>query len=571
MIPFASNNALALLVVLQTGAAAAAPAPIPQCLVTPAPSSGRIDDDHRDYGRASASAASYGGPGQVLIDWPGGSVATLRREGREVLLSSPRALPSIDGQALMDCAAGLLEGVSLGYDTLLLSLAPGVTLSQASAGTGLHLVLQRGPDAALEGPLVADTTAPGAGPLAREDVSSSDARRSRSPAELRLRLLEAQLLAQTGQLSEARTRFEALRQEMPESPEPLAGSANLAQQSGRWRQALALYQTALLLDPGERGLTSAIDAIERTAGRRLRADIEYRETQGSLGTGRATAIIGGLSGQQPFGNGWRLGFNTEFADVDATQVQRRDGTVGSFSGPRERAELFLQYDSRGGQVIIGSLFLTGDTPGAGIRVELPDESGVTALRAEFRRPNWDFFQSIIDRGTRDRVAVGRRQQLTGNLTGRLEVGANRYGIASDREVASTMSVTGELRFGGLAGVRGLSAAYVLDGEYLLRRDERTGPEGQRFAPLQIVDREVHALTLGYARAWGSSAKEGIFTTEFSGGYGVDRYGRAGPLVAGSVGYVLNRFEARLRGSYVENIGRTQGTTTVVGGSLSWFF
>jgi hypothetical protein len=106
---------------------------------------------------------------------------------------------------------------------------------------------------------------------------------------------------------------------------------------------------------------------------------------------------------------------------------------------------------------------------------------------------------------------------------------------------------------------------------VLRRNERIGASGQRFAPLQILDREVHAVILSYAGVWGETAAGGLLTTELSGGYGVDRYGKAGPLVSGALGYVLSRFEVRLRGSYVENIGRARGTTTVLGAALTWTF
>ena len=83
---------------------------------------------------------------------------------------------------------------------------------------------------------------------------------------------------------------------------------------------------------------------------------------------------------------------------------------------------------------------------------------------------------------------------------------------------------------------------------------------------------MHALTLGYAGVWGdSTAERGLVTYELSAGYGVDRYGKAGPLVAGTLGYTLGRLEVRLRGSYVENIGRARGTTTVLGGALTWTF
>lgn len=509
---------------------------------------------------------------QVLIDipMPGASGVMLRQQGREVLLSSPQALPPIDVRALQDCAANLIEGISVGYDTLLLSLAPGVTVTRTNVQGGLHLVLRHAARPAREAGHLAATVG-GASDEPHADERLGEAPSASDQGGLRLRLLEAQLLLQTGQLGEAHQRYEALRQDMPASPDPLNGLASLALRSGRWREAKALYQEALLLDPGEPGAAAAVRAIERATAPRLRSEVEYRETEGGVGTGRATAVIGGVSGQQPFGQGWRLGFAADFAQVDASQVLKRNGTVGSFSGQRQRAEVYVQHDSVGGQVIVGSLFLNGDTPGLGLRAELPDTWGATTLRAEYHRPNWDFFQSLIDYGTRDRLAVGRRQQLTSDLTGRLDVGGNRYGIQGDRDVADTISLSGELRLGSLAGIRGLSTAYVLDSEYLLRRTDRIGADGQRFAPLQVFEREVHALTLGYAGVWKDSTRERALTYELSAGYGVDRYGKAGPLVAGNLGYVLGSLEVRLRGSYVENIGRSRGTTTVLGGSLTWVF
>ena len=50
---------------------------------------------------------------------------TLRQDDRDVLVSFPRPLPDFDAQALLDQAPKLLEAVNVGYDTLLLRLAPG--------------------------------------------------------------------------------------------------------------------------------------------------------------------------------------------------------------------------------------------------------------------------------------------------------------------------------------------------------------------------------------------------------------------------------------------------------------
>jgi hypothetical protein len=568
-------GALALLMALFVGSSTAAPTSALQC--TTEPTAGIDDPTNEAIAALEPTAERQTGFGigrdstiehlvrpqqrklePIIILLPQTTKATLRWEGREALFIFSSALPPIDAQALKDCAAGLLQGVSVGYDSLLLSLIPSVTLTHTQSEVGLHLILQ--PDLTERGP----NSWPQAENIDSPTATAEDGR-------LRLRLLQAQLLAQTGQLAAARGRFELLRQEMPESSEPLSGLAGLAMQSGRWRQALAFYQKALLLDPAMPAVASAIDTIERAAGRRLRTDSEYRQTEGGFGTGKATAFIGGISGQQPFGDGWRLGVAADVAQVDAAQVQRSGGTIGSFSGQRRKTEFFLQHDGIDGRVVVGSLFATEKTLGGGVRVEAPDDFGMTTLRAEYRRPNWDFFQSLIDYGTRDRLAIGRRQLIISDLTGRLEVGVNRYGIETDRGNAATTSLSGELRLGKLAGLRGLSTAYVFDGEYVLRRSEQTDAAGQRFVPLQILDREVHAVTLSYAGVWGDSMAKGLLTAELSGGYGVDRYGKAGPLVSGAVGYGLNQLDVRLRGSYVENIGRARGTTTVLGLALTWSF
>jgi hypothetical protein len=408
-------------------------------------------------------------------------------------------------------------------------------------------------------------------PPAESDPPPDQTDAGTEQGRLRLRLLEAQLLAETGRIGEARRRFEALRVEMPTSPEPLSGAANIALRTGRWREAMAYYQNALLLDPQNFAILLALQGISRSAAPRLRAEFEYRETKGAPGAGRATAYMGGISGQQTFSDGWRLGFVAEVAQVEATQVQRRNGATGPFSGTRERGELFLQRDRGDGLVLIGSIFFAQGSLGAGLRAERTDDRGATTLRVEYRRPNWDFFESLIEFGTRDRVAVGRRHLIATNLTGRLEIGANSYGFRDDRSIASTFTAAGELRLGNLANIRSLSISYILDGEYLLRGAEQMPRNGQLFGINPLRDREVHALALGYSGVRGISAAEGIFSYEATGGYAVDRYGKAGPIVYASMGYLLNSFEARLRGSFVENVGRSRGSTTVLGASVTWFF
>jgi hypothetical protein len=59
--------------------------------------------------------------------------------------------------------------------------------------------------------------------------------------------------------------------------------------------------------------------------------------------------------------------------------------------------------------------------------------------------------------------------------------------------------------------------------------------------------------------------------ELSAGYGVDRYGRAGPILATVLTYPLEKAELGLRAGYVKNIGRSPGTTAIFAVSLTWRF
>jgi hypothetical protein len=488
--------------------------------------------------------------GGFLISVPmqAASQATLRQDGREVLVSFPHPLPEFNAQTLQDRLSGLLEGISVGYDTLLLRLAPGVVVSKTSEQGAVVLTLQPNPAGAAQAPTEAD----------KEGAQ-------------RLRLLGAQLMARTGQASAARQQFGDLILTMPQNPEPMSGLAGVEQAAGRWRQALTLYQRAQQLDPEDPSIADAIGAIEHEHAPRLRSDFEFRRTNAGQGSGISTAAIAGLSGQQNFGDAWHLGVSVNGAHVNASQVQQPSGAVESITGLRQRSELSLQHDSLNGIVAAASAYLTGTIPGVGIRGELPDDYGTTYLRADYRRPDWDFFQSIVDNGTRDRIAIGRRQLIIQDLTARLDFGANRYSLQGWPNLATTLTVNGELRLANLGGVHGLSVAYVLDGEYVNKISTGINSSGQSFNRIDIADREVHAGVLDYVGAWNIGTHGRPLTYELSAGYGADRYGKAGPILAAVLTYPVGDFELGLRAGYVNNIGRTAGSTAVFAGSLTWFF
>ena len=68
----------------------------------------------RGQGQPRVTFEAAGSDFLINVLMEGASRATLRQDGREVLVSFPHPLPNFDAQALQAQAAGLLEGVSVG-------------------------------------------------------------------------------------------------------------------------------------------------------------------------------------------------------------------------------------------------------------------------------------------------------------------------------------------------------------------------------------------------------------------------------------------------------------------------
>lgn len=427
--------------------------------------------------------------------------------------------------------------------------------------------LQRTPS-----PPAAPAATPGEAPEEGQPPAAPEDPEAARQGELRLRLLQAQLHILTGRFSAARDAYQALQADMPASAEPAAGLGAVARDTGRARLAREHYREAVRIDPDNRPAAEALAALERDRAPRLRTDVEQRFQRDGIGASRADITIGEVGGYWNFGEAWRVGAIQGIAYVDARSVQRASGAVGDFSGTRVRTEAYATHEWRQGETLTASVYANEWSAGLGLLGRVPDDWGSTALRAEYRRPVWDFVEAIIDGAVRDRVALERFQRFTTRLTLRLEGAVNRYGIPRDGDdLVRTATVRGELRLDRIGGIAGLSLSYALDAEYVLDDKTQYSAAGNAFRPLPIVDREVHAGLIGYGGSLGSVTGEGRFAWQLTAGYGADRYGRSGPLAYATIGYAFGALEAALRGGYVRNIGRSQGETTVVGATLTWRF
>jgi len=495
-------------------------------------------------------AIASGGMVIVVPDEPGASVR-VQQDGQDLLMSFAQAAPEFDVDDFQRQALAWIKGVSVGYDSLLMHLAPGVGARWGASGSVLELRLAaQGDDP--ESALAGNPGNPGKG-------------------SMRLDLLEAQTLLRQNDLVGARKGFEALRLQAPEDVAPVLGLAAVESQAGRWRRSLALYQEALAAEGGHsQWLSTTLDDLTQLHGDRVHLGVDERRSHGGTLEAPVTYTLGKVQGVHRLNEAWRLNMDLDTAHLDTDSVRRTSGALAPFSGERVQAALGLQRDAMDGSVSVGTLFLGQRSAGLGGSWRLPDDRGITHLLAEGGRPNWDYAEGMVSDTVRDRLALGRNQRLLEHLSARLEVGLNRYHQPDLGTLGRSHTLAGELRLDELAKVEGLAAVYALDGEYVDRSLPQAGtqipqllPTGARFSPLPLVNREVHSATLGYARTQGHRRLGGALTIDIYAGLAGDRYGRQGNVAAASLTYAKGPLEFQLRGGHVGNVGRSRGTTDLL--------
>jgi len=187
-------------------------------------------------------------------------------------------------------------------------------------------------------------------------------------------------------------------------------------------------------------------------------------------------------------------FSAEQNEVGIRSFQRADGAVGSFTGALRRSEVSLEREAEDGTRLKGSFFSSGAAAGFGFSASRPDLAGSTSAWVEYRKPDWDFVQSLAQGGTRDRVELKRELRAGSRVTAELTAAANRYDLpgllSAARSVAASASVAAKL----LRRPR-ISASYSLDAEYVLSEKELPARNGALFHPLPLVNREPHPSTL----------------------------------------------------------------------------
>ncbi len=475
----------------------------------------------------------------VTYTWPNSVVAEELKEGRELLLRFNRPLEEADLRDLHKLVPDFVESINSGYDTVLLR----------TDRNAEHIVLTTALELTVRWRQVPAATRPG---LKSED-------------QLRLDLLEARLLMETGRERAALQLLDRLGETHPQHPRVLASRANLEDRVGRWRPAFEWYSLALSHDPENEDYQEAKARVWSQEAARVRLDFTWEKVED--GEEERILTYSGHLFLNSISKFLRVGFVLDQNHISVDDITRANGQIKSFNGVRLRGEVYLRYDMQSGSWIRSSLYLASNGVGGGLLYALPDLAGETRLLGEFQRPNWDFPEGVVDHGTRDRIQIQRYQRLTTRLHGSLAGAFNRYGIDGDSRVATSYSIEGSMRYFLTMAYPIFSIGYGLDKEHKLSIEERTDELGGTFNPMPLVSREIHSIDFTIDHTLTSALR-----VEGTGGYAFDRLGDAGPFFGILATYIpINYLELQL--GYYQSINPTLSSQEVrrVRASIMWLF
>lgn len=474
--------------------------------------------------------------GKVTFTWDVPTKVKTQTTDRELLLTFGRPFNAETLDPLMKHLPDWIESVSTGFDTVLFRTTYDTKFDVVDEGMKTAVFFS--PDIRT----VSKTYPPN--------------------VQMRLQLLEARLLAETGQTDEAIDKLKTLREEHPRNARPLMALAETENSFGRWRRAYGYLRQAEKLAPENEDIDNMRAGIERQHDPRVKLDYEWRQTDDDDHEHKVRAE--GHEFIQPF---TRVGGSYDINFASAEDVLRADGRVGDFNATRHQAEIYVRHDSESGVMTKGSLYFGEDSLGAGALYSFVNDWGQTGLYAEWRRPNWDFIEGVLDNATRDRIGLLHDARLAHNLDLGLGLAANRYNVNGDDDVMETVSLEGSLRYPLYFGPPLLTIGYILDAEYRTSVNERVDAFGNRYTPYPLETREVHFLDLALRHAF-----EPTLVFEGFVGYGYDRLGGSGP----SIGASLTRWweeggEVQIRASRTLNASESGEDINIAGGYFLWRF
>ena len=370
--------------------------------------------------------------------------------------------------------------------------------------------------------------------------------------DLRLSLAKVVLFAETGKFDQAFALIKQLKKENPDNSHVLAAEADLNSRIGNYNSAFIGLNKAVLLDPSDEDILEQQRAAAYSKGANVlggftfrRTDLAYEQLSRATTQFAVTPTISAI-------------INVENDHLHSREpIMRVDGSPRNYRDNEQRGFFMLNKVFENNDEVSGSLYANTFTAGLGAQYSWWTYNGVTRVRGEYNRPDWDYAEMVIERGTKSDFHLERKQIFTNNFNATIGGGYNHYALDDVSDAAQGLGWDANIEytqsynfFGNPENEVNFSANYTTDAEYFTYVNKR-GPASARFKPLSASDYEVHAINISASKKLSSRLFLGGY-----GGYSVNRLnGANGPLYGGSLDYPLSdSLDVEFRASHTESGG-----------------
>ena len=346
----------------------------------------------------------------------------------------------------------------------------------------------------------------------------------------------------------------------PGDPQVLTALGLAERRIGWRRRAGATLRLALDADRANRDLRALLSSMQDERAPQARVDLEQKDVKREYRTRSQRT-----EGTRALGDAYQFGGRLELLHVDARRVRHANGDVAPLRRSLQRGEAWVRLDTLGGASWVGSLFAASSGPGASVDVTRARPAGQWTLQGEIHRPFWEYAEAFDGDGTRDRVAITRRQKLWRRVEGWATWAATRYAIDTGdatRTTGLSAGITAVLRDAGPS----VSASYGLDKESRRAGVTRSDVAGVSYDPVPVVSREIHVPGVQLRQQLGRAASIDAYA-----GYAVDRLGGKGVVTEVHARAQRGRVSAEV---WLDRRLQTLATTTTVtrvGASLALRF
>lgn len=289
-----------------------------------------------------------------------------------------------------------------------------------------------------------------------------------------------------------------------------------------WR-SLMDYEVAIDLEPKNedfwRGRKDIIDRHRNFIG----ANIEYR----TVGLTQKDHIYRYKAGYNPY-LFTRFALLAEYDRFNiSSYVNAHTGLTDSARGNRYKNTLSWIQNTYSGDTFDAEFYYEPQILGFGTHYTHPDLYGRTTVGIEFKQPNWDFAETIVEYGSRDRILFERNQHLWEKIEGVLRLEGRRYHLHPGGTVADSIAWYGELNYTlpeyhWLSIVLGkestIVTTYNIDAEYGTWEKFLTVGDN-KFQPLAVGAREIHTVEMLFEKK-----SYRYFDARLNFGFAYDRFG-----------------------------------------------